>query len=779
MNGGINTAQSALTASWGGIEMEFAPLLPLWGIILLAGLAALPAFYALWRRQKGAFWRLLAVLVVGLALLSPQGLRIERAALPGLVLLAEDASASQSLGPRPQQRNAAAQALEAALRARGFEVRRISVTETAEGTKLFAGIETALDTLPTGQLAGIVAITDGQIADTPRKGGYGPLSGAGAAQVPFHALITGVPGEQDRWLEVVEAPAFALVGQAAHVKLRVRAQTGERRAFSPRKDSLERGKMALQIRQNGQAQAVLAVQAGQEVEVPVVLDRAGVNAFEFMLEAGENELTTRNNRAFVAIRGVRDALNVLLVSGEPHAGQRTWRHILKGDPNVSLVHFTILRPQDKQDATPINELSLIAFPTRDLFIDKIDKFDLILLDRYSGQSVLPSAYFENMVRYVRAGGAILLSGGPELAQGPGPSRLPFGAGLGGMAAGAAVAGTHPLAAILPVEGLAPAREGAFVPQRSPTGRKHPITRLLPGAEAGAGSEAGTGDLPWGPWFRYVPARTKATGISVLDAPEGAPLLVVAHEGKGRVGLLLSDQLWLWARGYAGGGPYEPLLRRLVHWLMKEPELDEERLDLRLEAGMLVAERQTLGAGAGDFKLTLPDGAVRMLPPQEVQPGLWRAQTPFEQSGFHGLEQRKGLEQGALQAAFLIGEDSAEWRAVVSDPAAMAQLLAGMPHSVQRLQDEAGTLRLPEIFAATDAQALGARLAEAAQNQARQISAGEAAFLSPLQPLGFVAGQLSEVRAIERFWLLIGLPGLFALLAFVLLAWWREGRGQAS
>jgi hypothetical protein len=134
-----------------------------------------------------------------------------------------------------------------------------------------------------------------------------------------------------------------------------------------------------------------------------------MNLFEISVETAQGELTALNNLLALPIDGVREKLRVLLVSGEPHAGERTWRNLLKADPNVDLVHFTILRPPEKQDGTPTNELSLIAFPTRELFVTKIAEFDLIIFDRYSNQTFLPTLYFENMVRYVREGGAILFA----------------------------------------------------------------------------------------------------------------------------------------------------------------------------------------------------------------------------------------------------------------------------------------------------------------------------------------------------------------------------------
>jgi hypothetical protein len=128
----------------------------------------------------------------------------------------------------------------------------------------------------------------------------------------------------------------------------------------------------------------------------VPIPHAGPNIVEIEASPLDGELTPINNRAVVSIDGVRDKLRVLLVSGEPHAGERTWRNLLKSDASVDLVHFTILRPPEKQDGTPINELSLIAFPTRELFQQKIAEFQLIIFDRYARQGVLPLIYFDNI-----------------------------------------------------------------------------------------------------------------------------------------------------------------------------------------------------------------------------------------------------------------------------------------------------------------------------------------------------------------------------------------------
>src|SRR5207302_1897653 len=220
---------------------------------------------------------------------------------------------------------------------------------------------------------------------------------------------------------------------------------------------------------------------------------------------------------------------------EPHAGERVWRNILKSDPSVDLVHFTILRPPEKQDGTPIRELSLIAFPIRELFDVKLDDFDLIIFDRYSRRGIIPQAYVENVVRYVRKGGAFLEAAGPSFGTPMSLYRTPLGE-------------------ILPTEPTGNVYEDGFKPQLTEAGRRHPVTEDL----SGAGKP---GETPsWVRWFRQVEARVHH-GTTVMNGDHSAPLLVLDRVGKGLVAQLLSDQLWLWARGFEGGGPQAELLRR--------------------------------------------------------------------------------------------------------------------------------------------------------------------------------------------------------------------------
>ena len=312
-----------------------------------------------------------------------------------------------------------------------------------------------------------------------------------------------------------------------------------------------------------------------EIDIP----NAGRNIVELSIEAAEGEITDTNNRAIAMLDGIRENLRVLLVSGEPHAGERTWRNLLKSDASVDLVHFTILRPPEKQDGTPINELSLIAFPTRELFVEKIDDFDLIIFDRYQHRDVLPILYYDNIAEYVENGGALLIAAGPEYA-------------------GEQSIAHTPLMSALPAVPTGEIIDEAFYPRLTEMGQRHPVTRGLEGSAR---------EPPhWSRWFRLVGIE-RPEGEVVMKGPDERPLLLLDRKGEGRVGMLLSDHGWLWARGYEGGGPHVALYRRIAHWLMKEPELEEERLTANGRGMMLDVIRQTMQDDPGPAQRNLAFG----------------------------------------------------------------------------------------------------------------------------------------------------------------------------
>jgi hypothetical protein len=576
------------------VAVEFAPQLsPDW-IWLIGGLAAVLAIFSLWQRAHGAWARALAFALACLALANPLIVRETRVPLPDVVALIVDHSGSMDINQRRSQANRAA--IEIARRLstdRTIEVRRTEVLSPHgenSGTQLVASAASALADVPADRVAGVVAVTDGEISDA-QSASTAVLHG------PFHALIVGRHGERDRKLTVVSAARYAIVGQSADIVLRVDDFGQETGEFAQ-----------VDLRVGGAAMGTRYVATGKNTTIRIPVLHGGENVVELSARPGPAELTLANNRAVVTVNGVRDRLRVLLVSGQPHAGERVWRSLLKADPSVDLVHFTILRPPDKQDETPINQLSLIAFPTRELFVDKLDRFDLVIFDRYRELGILPLDYFENIARYVDDGGALLISSGPEFASPQSIFRTP-------------------LAAVLPAQPTGDIVQKPFRPMLTQAGEAHPVTRDLVGANVANGSPS------WGRWFRIIGARAVA-GRTLMAGPDNLPLLVLDRVGKGRVAQILSDQGWLWARGFEGGGPQAELLRRLAHWLMKEPELEDERLSARIENGEIRIDRQTLSTAAKPVTITFPSGRKATLILRKIEPGLWRGSEKADELGLY-------------------------------------------------------------------------------------------------------------------------------------------------
>ncbi|MCO6420009.1 hypothetical protein JYK14_28200 [Siccirubricoccus sp. KC 17139] len=613
--------------------IDFAPIIPAWLLVALAAVALIALVPALFRSARGGLLRALTFALLLLALANPRLVEETRETRPDIGVLLVDRSDSARIGGRAAQIEAARQAIEArAGRLPDLEMRTVEVPEGGnQGTRLFTALERALADIPRARLAGVIALTDGQVHDVPVTA---PL------EAPFHALLPGRPGEVDRRLRIIEAPGFGIVGRA--VELRVAVEDLGAAAGAPAN---------LTIRRDGAAPRTESVPTGREHRITIPIERGGPTVVELSAEARPGEVSELNNRAVVTITGVRDRLRVLLVSGEPHAGERTWRRLLKADPGVDLVHFTILRPPEKDDLTPLNELALIAFPVRELFQVKLREFDLVIFDRFANRGILPPAYLRNIADYVRGGGALLLSVGPEFT---GPTSL----------------AATPLGAVLPARpaagpGQSAVAEGAFRPRVTALGARHPVTEGLTGANPTPEAEAS-----WGRWYRSLHADQR-DGVAVMEAAGGAPLLILDRVAEGRVALLLSDHIWLWSRGHDGGGPQAELLRRAAHWLMREPELEEEDLTARIEAGRLRVERRSVEPGPPpEITVTAPDGSTRRVPLEPGAGGHATASLPAEQPGVWQVTD--GSRSAFAAAAAANPPEVADLRA---DPAKLAPILA--------------------------------------------------------------------------------------------------------
>ena len=686
------------------LGVAFAPLVSahlLWAAI---GAAAVLAVLMFASRSRGATLRALALALIVLALANPSLTREDRDPLSSVAVVVVDKSPSQNFGDRAKETEAARQAVVARLRRiPGLDVRVVEAGQAdgeTDGTRLFSALGSTLADVPPDRIAGAIMITDGRVHDVPAE------AAALGFAAPVHALITGNKNERDRRVALIAAPRFGIVGQSQTITYKIEDQGADARSAK------------VTIRRDGEVidSRSVPINVPQRVDIPIPHGDANIVEIEASPLAGE--LTTVNNRAVVSIDGVRDKLRVLLVSGEPNAGERTWRNLLKSDPSVDLVHFTILRPPEKQDGTPINELSLIAFPTRELFQQKIGEFQLIIFDRYAHQGVLPMIYFDNINQYVRNGGAVLIAAGPDYA-------------------GSSSIWRTPLDAILPAEPSGNVTERAFHARLSELGKRHPVTRDLEGADS---------DPPhWSRWFRLIDTRN-ATGTAVMQGPDNKPLLVLSRQGEGRVALLLSDQLWLWARGFEGGGPHLDLLRRLSHWLMKEPDLEEEALRLSVSGHQLQIRRQTMADNAADVTLTSPGGKTSTLKLSPTKPGVWQTTVSANELGLWRAT------DGKLTALVNIGPvNPREFAEVTSTTNVLAPIAAATGGDSRRLNDGNG-LNVPRILA---------------------VRSGDT--YKGDDWIGLKMRDASVVRGIGVLPVFAGLLGLLLLLGSLAGTWAREGR----
>lgn len=615
------------------------PLIPVSVLIAASILSALFIVFAVWRGLPGWWLRGIGAAIVLAALVNPALQEEDRAPQTDIVIAIVDRSSSQQLSDRAAQTDAALARVEAEVAAiPNTELRVVSLSDAADdaGTLALTALAEAVAEEPRARLAGAILLTDGQVHD---------LEISPNLPAPLHVLLTGRESDWDRRLVVKNAPAFAILDEEVILTLRIDDDGAVPADVSPMVD--------LTITVDSDPPQVYSVPVGQDLELPVTLPHGGLNVLQFSVAGAEGELTDRNNAAVVQINGVRDRLRVLLVSGEPHAGERVWRNLLKSDASVDLVHFTILRPPEKQDGIPVSELSLIAFPTRELFVEKIEEFDLIVFDRYRMRGILPMSYMQNIVDYVRNGGTVLVAAGPEYGAVDSLWR-------------------SPLAEILPADPTARVIEQGFRPELTDLGRRHPVTEGLDLLAPEGG---------WGRWFRMVDVIPRE-GQIVMEGPENRPLLILNRVEEGRVAVLASDHAWLWGRGYEGGGPQLELLRRLAHWMLKEPELEEETLDARIKDQTLTILRRTIAdTPPDDVTITLPDGSVQSLALAEKEPGRFEGEWASPQLGLHRLQ------QGDLSRVVAVGPSAPrEFETTIASGDLLAPVIEPVQGGILRVED---------------------------------------------------------------------------------------------
>lgn len=704
-------------------SIDFSPLLPMPVFWIAVAATTLLVAVLLLRRARGALLRALALAALILALANPTLRQEEQESLGNVAIVIIDESTSQTIAGRPEQSDAIRRQLEQRLGGIDkLDVKWVTAarpTGQGGGTHLFAALNSALADVAPDRLAGVIMVSDGQIHDVPKT------TRSLGFDAPIHTVLTGRPDEFDRRIEISKAPRYGIVGQEREIEIAIR-EAGKR-------PSAVDTRVSVRVRREGEQDLTFPANLNETIIIPMAFPHAGKNIVEIDLAGADGELTLANNRVVVVAEGVRENLRVLLVSGEPHAGERTWRNLLKSDAAVDLVHFTILRPPHKQDGTPINQLSLIAFPTRELFSQKIQEFDLIIFDRYQHRGILQLLYYDNIARFVEEhGGALLIAAGDDYA---GPQSVV----------------RTPLINALPALPTGDVLQEAFRPKLTDLGAKHPVTRGLPGGDVNSPT--------WGRWFRQVDVEPRR-GRTIMTGVNDRPLLVLDRKGKGRVALLTSDHAWLWARGYDGGGPHTDLLRRLSHWLMKEPDLEEEQLIAEADGLNMTVERRSVEDEVGPVTVQAPDGSSREITLQPGGEGIWRADLTASEAGLHKFESQG--PNGELSAVAIAG---------VADPREMSEVVATRAPMQQLTEDLGGGLFWTK--AAVDSLTASSDPADVTVPRVTMLTS--ARLYAGSSWMALKDQQASVTTGVSLIPMFNGFIALAAMLFLMTLAWWREGR----
>jgi len=549
--------------------LEISPLIPQIYLILLL-IVIVNLFIIAWRKNlpdlyiRGFFFILFAILF-----LNPVTISEVRKPLPGKLLVVFDQSPSNKIADREEVSNKVFSDIKSSFK--DIKLIRVNAgrdftSKKNQNTSLFTALEHRLRTIPQKDILGTVIITDGQIGDVPDN--VKTLKNI----APINVILTGRKNEFDYEVKITQAPSYSLLNKSFDIKIKLNVKGGY----------IKKTKK-LHIFKNGKEIALYNIKPNIENKYSFKVSQSGKNIFEFSIDKEKGELTAINNKAIAVVNGVRDRLKVLLISGVPHMGERSWRNLLKSDPAIDLVHFTILRSPMSFNPVPANEMSLIMFPVKELFENKINDFDLIIFDKYMHYNLLQQRYFDNISNFVKNGGALFMAMGSD-----GSEQKIFNTELG---------------EILPValkNNKSPVLLRSYIPQLTKEGKQSPVT-----------ADIYINYKKPGKWFSQTEVF-KTHGEVLINGVDNNPLLVLDKVGKGRVAVLTSDNIWLWAKGIGRAGPYKELLRNVSHWLMKEPELEKGYIKTKVKDNIITVLKREYSQTDNNLEMITPSGSVKNL-----------------------------------------------------------------------------------------------------------------------------------------------------------------------
>ncbi|KEG17019.1 glutamine amidotransferase [Bartonella bacilliformis] len=695
-------------------SLTFQPFLPVFWLLFLGGIPALFIIIGFITKQRGALLRLTTLASLILVVLNPVIKKEQREPVKSIIGIVIDRSESQTLGTRTEDSEKARIQLTNALarypqfEPRFIEARKRSDNHYASSKDLFHALTQATSDVPPSRYAGTILITDGQVHDIPEISEL-------HHKAPINALITGRTDEFDRQIKLISPPRFALINKPQTLSILVEDKGQPKKEIS--------AQVNVSVSVNNQEVGRYSVTPGIIFQTDITLPHAEKNIVQVTTDTHEGELSSDNNRAIAIIEGIRENLRVLLISGAPYNGERTWRDLLKSDSNIDLVHFTILRPPEKADNTPSSQLSLVVFPTTKLFVEEINNFDLIILDGYQHSSALPLIYYDYITQYVQKGGALLMVTGPEFA-------------------GERSLAKTPLISVLPALQSGTVIEKPFRPALTKEGERHPVTRNLATPTHPA--------TQWGQWLRQIAIKQTGQSITIMKGADEQPLLLLSHIGKGRVSMLLSDESWLWARNFEGGGPYASLYRRIAHWLMKEPELEEEKLSAVNDRHRLTIRRQTLEDHPEPVEVIFPSGKKENITLSKEQEGIFTGAINADEIGIftiHNGNQTVLAPIGAL--------DNPELYDLISTEEKLAPIIQKTGGYITRLHHEKRNgIHIPPI----------------------KIVGPQTKLTSSL-PQSIILKETTETRLVSavHFSIFSGFFALLTCLLFLSSIWYRESR----
>ncbi len=434
-------------------------------------------------------------------------------------------------------------------------------------------------------LGALIIISDG--ADTgglgpalsaelrERAGRLGaPRSGDADVRAPIHTVAIGSDAAfKDVAIERVVADEFAFVRNQVKVDvvLRQRGFSGSRVPITLAEDGVVVARTELTLVDNATA--------GDELRATMTFSpqRAGKRLYTVSVPVLDGEAIAENNRVDFTMKLIRDRIRVLQVAGRPSWDERFVRRLLKENPSVDLISFFILRSPSDISGAPNSELSLIPFPTRELFTEQLSTFDVVIFQDFNYRPYNMGIYLQNVADYVKGGGGFLMMGGD----------LSFSEGD--------YAGT-PIEGVLPVRLLAGHGHTStddFSPTVTDVGRRHPITDVSGTVRDAAAADPFSALPPLQGINKtggLVPGATALLTHPFENGPDGSPqpVIAVADIDKGRSVAIMTDSTWHWSLPQVGQGAgrsdaHRKLLANTLRWLIRDPELSRVKLNLDADA----------------------------------------------------------------------------------------------------------------------------------------------------------------------------------------------------